>query len=543
MGMQRIGTIGVLALMAACGTPAELEQPSLLAMEAAATPVDFTLFASPMVAGEQARLFVRGAPANRYVSFVTGTEGLGMGLCPSALEGRCLHVAGTPSVLALSAFTDDAGDAVLEVPVPRENALQYVAFQAIISGPEASISNAIGSYVAAPGSPVNGYGDRDRDGYSPAEGDCDDFNASFYPGAADTFGDGFDSNCDHMDGVDADADGAASLASGGADCDDMDSAVRPGALESCNKVDDNCDGMVDFDQLGDMCDQVEVFDIDKPRDADILFVVDATPGMTNTQDRLANAVARLVEPAAMSGVRAHFGVISAEASDPATAGFLVPAMGGMYATNAFRGPGEISSFLSEAIRNVGTAGTGNMALRSALFAMTPDRLFGFNDGFYRHRADLHLVFVSDGDDESQGDPSDKDFIVGAQGMKMLDYQVFAHIIAPGPACRNLHTPAIFDAVTDDLKGERASSCIPDAGRLLSRVGDRIGGAVVAEREFAVQGSPDLATLQVEVVSADGTVTVVPSAMWTADARGVEIDQSYPMPTNAVLQVRYDVAPR
>jgi hypothetical protein len=43
------------------------------------------------------------------------------------------------------------------------------------------------------------YVDNDGDGYSEAEGDCDDTNADIYPGAPETPGDGVDSNCDGND--------------------------------------------------------------------------------------------------------------------------------------------------------------------------------------------------------------------------------------------------------------------------------------------------------------------------------------------------------
>ena len=43
------------------------------------------------------------------------------------------------------------------------------------------------------------YEDNDGDGYSEADGDCDDTNADIYPGAPETPGDGVDSNCDGND--------------------------------------------------------------------------------------------------------------------------------------------------------------------------------------------------------------------------------------------------------------------------------------------------------------------------------------------------------
>ena len=60
-------------------------------------------------------------------------------------------------------------------------------------------------------------------------GDCDDADGARYPTAVDSFGDGFDQNCDGADGVDGDGDGDADVASGGGDCDDGDPAVFLGS--------------------------------------------------------------------------------------------------------------------------------------------------------------------------------------------------------------------------------------------------------------------------------------------------------------------------
>lgn len=73
--------------------------------------------------------------------------------------------------------------------------------------------------------------DGDNDGFSPAEGDCDDTHPGINPWATDTLGEGFDQNCDGVDGVDLDGDGVAGEESGGTDCDDHDPTTRPGAAE------------------------------------------------------------------------------------------------------------------------------------------------------------------------------------------------------------------------------------------------------------------------------------------------------------------------
>lgn len=105
-------------------------------------------------------------------------------------------------------------------------------------------------YAGSSADPASG--DWDEDGYTGEDGDCANEDETMNPGAADSAGDGVDQNCDGLDGVDADDDGFASIASGGEDCDDADPAVKPGGLETWyDGIDGNCDGADDFDRDGD----------------------------------------------------------------------------------------------------------------------------------------------------------------------------------------------------------------------------------------------------------------------------------------------------
>ncbi|MCB9731101.1 MAG: lamin tail domain-containing protein [Deltaproteobacteria bacterium] len=89
-------------------------------------------------------------------------------------------------------------------------------------------------------------GDQDGDGYTAAQGDCDDTDPLSHPNADERCGDGIDQNCIAgdlpCDGVtDGDGDGWPA----GVDCNDGDDSVHPGADDVCNGVDDDCDGAID----------------------------------------------------------------------------------------------------------------------------------------------------------------------------------------------------------------------------------------------------------------------------------------------------------
>jgi len=97
---------------------------------------------------------------------------------------------------------------------------------------------------------------------STTSGDCNDLNASVYPGAPETTGDGIDADCDggEICWADSDNDGARTtgtrvsydsdcsddgegVTSDPIDCDDADASVYPGAAEVVGDgIDQDCDG-------------------------------------------------------------------------------------------------------------------------------------------------------------------------------------------------------------------------------------------------------------------------------------------------------------
>ncbi len=109
--------------------------------------------------------------------------------------------------------------------------------------------------------------DNDGDGYVVTN-DCNDANASIHPGTSETCN-SVDDNCDGNTDegltfttyfIDADgddfgddddpgvslcADPGAGFSNNSDDCDDTNSSVNPLASETCNNIDDNCDGNTD----------------------------------------------------------------------------------------------------------------------------------------------------------------------------------------------------------------------------------------------------------------------------------------------------------
>lgn len=103
----------------------------------------------------------------------------------------------------------------------------------------------------------DGYGDdasalsscRAPAGYVSANGDCDDGDTAYHPGASESdCSDPNDYNCDGSSAYsDIDGDGFVACE----DCDDSDSAVNSSALEVCDGVDNDCDTVTDEDDAAD----------------------------------------------------------------------------------------------------------------------------------------------------------------------------------------------------------------------------------------------------------------------------------------------------
>ncbi len=85
--------------------------------------------------------------------------------------------------------------------------------------------------------------DGDGDGFLECADDCDDDNATVFPGAPELC-DGLDNDCDGAPPIDEttdlDGDGFPVCA----DCHDGDASIHPAAAELCNGWDDDCDGLL-----------------------------------------------------------------------------------------------------------------------------------------------------------------------------------------------------------------------------------------------------------------------------------------------------------
>jgi len=136
--------------------------------------------------------------------------------------------------------TEDAGDCDDTNPNTNSSATEICDLQ------DNNCDGSIDESGWAPPASSCADNDGDGDGYSGADGDCDDTNAAVSPGAAEAC-DGIDNNCDGTidegtECYDDDGDGQTEL---NGDCDDSDPDTYTGATEVCDGADNDCDSAVD----------------------------------------------------------------------------------------------------------------------------------------------------------------------------------------------------------------------------------------------------------------------------------------------------------
>jgi MYXO-CTERM domain-containing protein len=218
-----------------------------------------------------------------FVNNLVGWSTSGAGLSAEALAGELAYsdlFDNAPEDLGGALTPDAFGDGVLSVDpelrayVPGggcDQAVYPLESSPLIDAGDPSILDADGgpSDIGAfggPDAPEGAAVDNDGDGYVALE-DCDDNDPTVFPGAEETC-DGVDQDCDGLidvgavDGgtfyLDVDRDGEGDPAteveacdapaghvSTPGDCDDTNASIFPGALEVCDGLDQDCNGVAD----------------------------------------------------------------------------------------------------------------------------------------------------------------------------------------------------------------------------------------------------------------------------------------------------------
>jgi hypothetical protein len=279
-------------------------------------------------------------------------------------------------------------------------------------------------------------------------------------------------------------------------------------------------------------DVEEISILAPPSSVDVLFVVDNSASMYEEQVALANGFQSFFSYFDQSTIDYHLGVVSTDMLDAGQSGRLQGSGADLWI--------EPTTVDKEAVFTdmvqLGTNGSYEEQGRDAAFAALETLVSTDNAGFSRPEAQLHVVFVSDEEDQSTAVPT-ADFHDWMGTSR--DEPAMAHAIT-GLAASSCN--AVFDVgqlyldYAADSGGTTHDLCAPDWAGLLSDIGFEASGR---ERTYFLLHPADPTTIEVSVDSANGTVTVWDPTTYTYDPAGPSltfVDEA-PEP-GAIVRIAY-----
>jgi hypothetical protein len=269
-----------------------------------------------------------------------------------------------------------------------------------------------------------------------------------------------------------------------------------------------------------------------PPAVDVLFVVDGTGSMAEEQGALGAAASAFVTTLDEQGLDWQIGVAS---TDPEDGGVL-------YGDPWILTPESEAPAPALALA-LGAVGTGHVPPSAGLDAatLTLRDPSGQNHGFRRASAGLHVVFVSDGEDQSGSvlgaDPVAA-FVAVLEGQAARSGQPAraSAVVGDAPhgcdgATGNANAGLRYLEVAERTGGAQVSVCDVDFTSVAATLGELV---VAWPTRFALQATP-----------AEGTVTATiegeRTEAFTVDYAAPAIEFAEPPPPEAEVVVRYQLA--
>jgi hypothetical protein len=264
---------------------------------------------------------------------------------------------------------------------------------------------------------------------------------------------------------------------------------------------------------------------------DILWVVDTTGSMSQELESLQSGLVDFVEDLEGEELNYQIGVVTTDMSLDA----------GELNGNPWIITGELdepSESFSDAIDSLPSSVDGEAGLASFIAALTEPNLSGANRGFRRDDAALHVIVVSDSDDQSDdylsGVPEvEADRFLSDEELRTGLPAWLSAVVGPEPiGCVGQGGATVgsaYIAVAEVSGGDVLSICEPDLSSLFGGLGAL---SVSYPTEFDLQGVPASESVSVTV---DGEAN---SDGWTVEVAPPRLAFDLPPSAGAKIEIRY-----
>ncbi len=270
-------------------------------------------------------------------------------------------------------------------------------------------------------------------------------------------------------------------------------------------------------------------------EVDVLFVMDNSCSMSEEQSAVADNFPVFMDFFLGSGLDYHIGVVATDMIANDFSGKLRNVRGYRFIDESTEDPVTIFGEMVQ----LGTFGSGSERGRDAAYVALERRKDGYNAGFVREQASLHIVAISDENDQSN-EVSIAEFVQWIRGLKWAEDMIsFSSIVSEAPTCPGAQSPGTnYTAVTDAVGGIFWSICTEDWGEALELLGIQASGL---KREYFLSQLPVDGTITVSVVE-DGVAFLFASGIdwsYNASRNSVIFTEYIPSPM-AEVYVEYDV---
>lgn len=234
---------------------------------------------------------------------------------------------------------------------------------------------------------------------------------------------------------------------------------------------------------------------------DVLWVIDTSASMAEERPKLLDSLPSFLWDLEAEGLDWHVGVVTMGESAGRPLGGLVEVYGKAFVTPS--AADDVLTQMASAEDDGGPAGRGFLAALYALTMPTP-ALAARNAGFLRDAAALHVIVVSDQDDQSAPELTRAQFVDALRNLKAnpTTRVAFSAIVGDTPpGCGAVPGGQYVDAA-EALGGEIRSTCDADWRGRLHATDPLVEGY---NREFFLTRLPSPASMEVWVVDADTEV--------------------------------------
>lgn len=267
---------------------------------------------------------------------------------------------------------------------------------------------------------------------------------------------------------------------------------------------------------------------------DVLWVVDNSCSMWEEQTALAENFPSFLQFFVGSGLDYHIGVVSTDMIDVAHQGRLRQVDGYRFIDDESPDPHLMFTEMAQ----MGTTGHWDEKGFEAVFAAVDIEGEGYNAGFLREAASLHVVVISDENDYSSW--TSPEFSAWLRGKKASSTLVsFSSIVGPEEDCPNAAEPGLdYLEVTRSLSGVEWPICSSEWSTVLEHLGLKATGLT---SEFFLTDLPVDETIEVSVEIGGVVFGFEPAEDWIYDDQrnSIQFLEYVPDPL-ALVVIRYQV---